>query len=204
MAPEQPPEVGGFWQQLPDALLLWPNRITLLRILAIPLLFWLAVEQYRIAFAVAFACMGITDLIDGFIARWRNEESPFGAKFDSIADLLFSFATLAWMWVLFPAELGAHSISIAAIAAFVIGAEVFAYFRYGHIIAFHNYLSKATAAGIFAFVLVSVLWQFSVPFFYAIATLITLAMLENVVIMVMFRSLPENTKSLIALLRRKL
>src|SRR3989344_511457 len=101
-------------------MLLWPNRITLLRILSLPFLFWLAIEHRMLAFACVFFLIGATDWVDGLVARWRKEESAFGARFDSFADLIFNLATLAWVWLLFPKEFGAHRAILLAMAFFLI------------------------------------------------------------------------------------
>ena len=41
------------------------------------------------SFFVLYIAAGITDIIDGFIARKFNAESSFGERYDSVADVLF-------------------------------------------------------------------------------------------------------------------
>lgn len=41
---------------------------------------------------------GLTDLADGFIARKFNGVTPVGAKLDSFADMIFSLATLYYIY----------------------------------------------------------------------------------------------------------
>ena len=76
-----------------------PNVLTLLRILAIPF-FAIAVwyGHHWQAF-VLFAAAGLTDLLDGFIARTFNQKSDLGAALDPAADKLLmttAFVLLAW------------------------------------------------------------------------------------------------------------
>ena len=60
------------------------NKITLARIaLAAALLFCPALS---VAFYAVYAAAGLTDAIDGVIARRTNTASEFGAKLDSLAD----------------------------------------------------------------------------------------------------------------------
>ncbi len=63
-----------------------PNFITMLRLAMVPF-FLLAVNQaeYRLALVV-FILAGLTDALDGFIARWLNMQSRFGTYLDPIAD----------------------------------------------------------------------------------------------------------------------
>ena len=63
------------------------NVITLIRIcLAISLLF---MREYSLLFLILYSICGFTDILDGYIARKTKTESYFGAKLDTIADLLF-------------------------------------------------------------------------------------------------------------------
>jgi cardiolipin synthase len=74
-----------------------PNTITLLRIVAVPFfLFLLAEGSYQIAFIV-FIVTGLSDGIDGAIARLTNTRTELGAHLDPLADkllLVSSFITL--------------------------------------------------------------------------------------------------------------
>lgn len=74
-----------------------PNLITVLRIAAVPVLILLLdSEAYGMALVV-FLLAGISDGLDGFIAKKFNVESKFGAMLDPIADkilLVSSFVML--------------------------------------------------------------------------------------------------------------
>ena len=74
-----------------------PNLLTLSRILAIPALvgsFYLAYPASNWIGLAIFAAAGITDFLDGHLARSRNEESFLGRFLDPIADKLLVAATL--------------------------------------------------------------------------------------------------------------
>ena len=63
-----------------------PNLITLFRILLVPLTIWLIVTgQYLPAF-LAFVIAGISDGIDGFVAKKFNQVTELGAYLDPLAD----------------------------------------------------------------------------------------------------------------------
>ncbi len=63
-----------------------PNFITLVRLAMVPF-FLLAVNQgeYRLALLV-FVLAGLTDALDGFLARWLDMCSRFGTYLDPMAD----------------------------------------------------------------------------------------------------------------------
>lgn len=79
-----------------------PNILTLLRILAVPffaIAFWYG---QRIEACLIFAAAGLTDLLDGFIARTFNQQSTLGAVLDPAADKLLM--TTAFLLLAFPRE----------------------------------------------------------------------------------------------------
>lgn len=79
-----------------------PNLLTLARILAVPffaIAFWYG---ERVQACLIFAAAGLTDLLDGFIARTFNQRSALGAVLDPAADKLLM--TTAFLLLAFPRE----------------------------------------------------------------------------------------------------
>jgi cardiolipin synthase len=77
-----------------------PNVLTLLRVLAIPVFLILLVDfRYREALGV-FVAAGVTDALDGAIARLTHTKTTLGAYLDPAADkllLMSAFVALAFM-----------------------------------------------------------------------------------------------------------
>lgn len=73
-----------------------PNALSALRLAGVPLFLWLVLGPKDDAWAVAvLAAGGITDYLDGKIARRYNLASRLGALLDPAADRLYVLATLA-------------------------------------------------------------------------------------------------------------
>lgn len=87
------------------------NALSVLRIILSVAL--LAPPALSPAFLVLYAAAGLTDMLDGFVARSTKTETELGAKLDSIADLTLAVICLAknlptvaapawlWAWVTF-------------------------------------------------------------------------------------------------------
>lgn len=72
-----------------------PNILTILRFLFIPIiLYFIFVGNYIVGF-IFFTISGITDILDGFIARKYNFISNFGKLMDPLADKLTQISVLA-------------------------------------------------------------------------------------------------------------
>ena len=63
-----------------------PNMITLGRLLAVPVTVWLILNDFIFAAFWLFVAAGISDAIDGFLAKRWNQITEFGAYLDPLAD----------------------------------------------------------------------------------------------------------------------
>ena len=103
-----------------------PNLITLSRIILIPLLIgvyyvpdgWLSDEGKNIVGTLVFILAGITDWLDGYLARRLNQMSAFGAFLDPVADKLIVVAALIVLLQLDPPRVN------ALVALIIIGREI--------------------------------------------------------------------------------
>ena len=99
----------------------WPNTLTWLRICAIPLVTLLFCMPYPWADPAAgllFALAGITDSLDGYLARRLGQTSRLGAFLDPVADKLIVAVALVLLVSRDPRAL------ITLTAAVIIGREI--------------------------------------------------------------------------------
>ena len=84
----------------PKRLFTWPtliNGLTISRILiGLPIIFTLQNGNNEI-FIILILIGGLTDFLDGYLARKYNYESVFGAKLDPLADKILIIAPLIWL-----------------------------------------------------------------------------------------------------------
>lgn len=63
-----------------------PNILSLVRIILVPLILWLLIQDLYIISAIIITMVGLTDYFDGYLARKYNAESLVGFYLDAIAD----------------------------------------------------------------------------------------------------------------------
>lgn len=79
-----------------------PNALTILRLALIPVFVVLMLgsdEGYSWPAAIVFAVAGITDQVDGWLARRWHVESQFGKIADPLADRLMIDAAVIMLWL---------------------------------------------------------------------------------------------------------
>ena len=148
-------------------------------IFSLPLLF---VPLSSVWFYVLYLFCGVTDMIDGIIARKTGAVSEFGARLDTVADFVFLSAFLAkflpmvpipqWLWVW-----------IAVIGVVKIGNLIWGYVRIKTLVSLHTVMNKIT--GLLLFLLP--LSMTFVETTYSVATvcvLATVAVMQEVYLIV--------------------
>lgn len=74
-----------------------PNLLSLLRLVAAPFVAWAILAGHDTLALIAFVAAGLSDGLDGFIARHWQAMSRFGAWLDPAADKLLMLATYVAM-----------------------------------------------------------------------------------------------------------
>lgn len=80
-----------------------PNLLTLLRIILVPIIVILLIQGSFIKALLVFLVAGISDALDGFLARVLHQQTVLGAYLDPIADkalLASSFITLSVLHII--------------------------------------------------------------------------------------------------------
>lgn len=156
-----------------------PNAISLARLLAVPVLFVLALLEHERAFGWVLVPALLTDIFDGLIARLYHLESRLGAILDSVADELLMIVSAYGLWVF-------HHYLFEQYGAFVWTAlglwlleSLVSLLRYGRLSSFHTYASKVAANVLGLFVIVLFVLGFQPWLFYAAMCSAILASVEE-------------------------
>ena len=72
------------------------NKITVFRILLIPIFLLLAYRDHRISALIVFIVACLSDMADGYIARHYNQITNFGKFMDPLADKMLVLAAMCF------------------------------------------------------------------------------------------------------------
>jgi len=129
-----------------------PNLLSFSRLVGTPALFWLARLPDQRWVAVCFAVLGLTDALDGHLARRWQQTSEFGSRLDGIADLVFyPSGALLLLW-LFPQYLTPNLGYIGLTLLLLLAVNLYPRVRFGRFILLHTHLARWS--GVLAFVAV--------------------------------------------------
>ena len=163
-----------------------PNILTIFRILAS---FFILIAPDSFFFYLYFFA-GMTDTLDGWIARKMNWTSRFGTLLDSIADLIFFLVVV--FKVVFTIQLpsfllwGAGVIVLIRCLTYVIG-----FFRFHQFASLHTYLNKLTGLLLFLSPILLILLPIT-PFGLILLTCGSLSSIEELFIVATTKKLDKN------------
>jgi len=126
-----------------------PNIITALRIVGTAAL--LLIEPFSAPFIVVYTLSGVSDVLDGWIARKFRLSSDLGAKLDSAADLLFYSVMIIRIFPVLWAELPRWIWNLVfTVVAIRLASYATAAIRFRRFASLHTYMNKLTGLIIFA------------------------------------------------------
>lgn len=125
-----------------DRIITLPNIICAVRLMGAISLIGIALMGNTRLFTGVFIVLSVSDWIDGKLARWLNQRSDFGARFDSFADAVL-YGTLffgtGWLrWDVLRPEVPWW---IAALLSYVLTSSA-GLCKYGKIPSYHTYGAK--------------------------------------------------------------
>jgi cardiolipin synthase (CMP-forming) len=157
-----------------DRVVTIPNIICGLRLVGAIALVGLALTENSGLFAGLFTILSLSDWIDGKLARWLNQRSDFGARFDSLADsVLYAalFFGMFWLrWDILKSEAGWW---IVAFLSYLLTTS-FGLWKYGKVPSYHTYGAKTSQwlilVGAVALLLDYSVWPFRIAMLGVTAT----------------------------------
>ena len=124
------------------------DLFTLLRIVGT--LFLIFGNPSRMNYLIVYSACGLSDIVDGWIARATKTTSTFGARLDSIADLMFYCTMIITIFPVLLVKLSIYIwIAVATVVFLRVSIYVIVAFKFRCFSSTHSYLNKASGAMVF-------------------------------------------------------
>ena len=177
-----------------------PNALSATRLLGVPLLYVLVDREPVAWFVALYALLGLTDYLDGRLARAWNQTTAFGSMLDSVADAAYYISTAYFAVRLFPGYVMPSLPYVAACLALYAVLIGVSRVRAGRILLPHTHLSRIAGVlvvlVVFASFVVDTTWIFR-----GVIALYALAIVEQIAMVGRWGDVPLDTRSVLWLLR---
>lgn len=145
-----------------------PNLISLYRLLAFPVILFLALAGHEKDFVILLCISLISDVLDGNIARYFKLQTNFGAALDNLADICTYTMALLGLFLFKWTEIGPHAWILYLFLTVFILSYIVSFYRFGKIPGLHLY--SAVSAGYIQSIFFFVLFVFGFyPWMYYLA-----------------------------------
>jgi CDP-diacylglycerol--glycerol-3-phosphate 3-phosphatidyltransferase len=173
------------------------NLLTAVRLLAAPIMIWLALAGEQNLFLGLLTISFITDAADGAVARLSGGPTAFGAKFDSIADAVAYTAIGLSVLLLWPEIVLQELPAVIVLILSLVLPAIVGFWKYGQLTSYHTRLVKM-AVGAVAIGLMLLLFGFSAWPFRIAAVLGALSAVEAVGITLLLREPQTDIRGIFA------
>jgi len=171
-----------------------PNLFSILRIVSVPILIYIAYIGKGNLFLILAAISLSTDAIDGYIARKLNQVTNLGTTLDSVGDMMMYFAMPFCGWLLWPEMVMEEIIYIIfnIIAVFV--PMIAGMIKFSRMPSYHTWLAKTSTMFISIATMIWFIWEYPILFRLAVI-LQVLVMIEYVAITIRLKTWRGNIPS---------
>lgn len=165
-----------------DELKSIPNQLTLLRLVIIPVMYFLALNGYKQIFIILFILAGVTDVLDGFLARRLEKKSSFGNNFDSVADRIFYISLTPWFFLFEKEFLSTKLLDLVIFAVLIIIFQLINFYLNKKFIFRHTYLAKFSAVMTYLLLLLALFIKLNNAILYTILSLAVISSIEEIML----------------------
>lgn len=171
------------------------NLLTAFRLLAAPVMLWLAFAGQATHFLWLVCASFASDAADGFVARWSGGATVFGSRLDSLADAVCYTVIGVSVLLLFPHIVARELWVFLLLLASLVLPAIAGLAKYGQLTSYHTWLVKL-AVGTAALGLVLLLLDITSWPFRIAAVLGVLAAIEQVALTMRFKEPRSDVASI--------
>ncbi len=180
-----------------------PNFISLYRLLAFPVILFMALTGRENSFVVLLCISLVSDVLDGNIARIFKLQTHFGAALDNLADICTYAMALLGLFVFKWTDIGPHALVLFIFLGIFVLSYIVSFARFGKIPGLHLYsaVSAGYAQSIFFFILF--VFGFYTWMFYLACIWGALAYTEKIIVLFKLDDIKIGVKGLYWLLKKE-
>lgn len=155
-----------------------PNILSILRIVLVIPLILTALLYEKTLFSIIFIIGGLTDVLDGCLARKLKKATPFGSKLDSIADYIFYPIGLTSLFFLTP-EIILENKIVLIITGLLALILIIIKLISKKFITPHHYISKVSTVSIYTLIVYTLLFGYNQVITIILISIVIFGIIKN-------------------------
>lgn len=172
-----------------------PNLVSMIRVLLVPVLLWLAIQQQPQWFLLVLVLTVFTDVLDGFLARYLKQITEMGSHLDSWGDFLVYSVMAIAAWLLWPEIVRREAVFAAMVLLSFTLPALIGFIKFRSMTSYHTWSVKlAVGVTIISYILLFsdiVSWPFRLA-----ALLCVYAALEEIMITLLMKHQHVDVRTL--------
>lgn len=185
-----------------DELHTIPNMLTMARIASLPVLYVLFFLDYFVVFAILYCISGLTDLLDGYLARKLNQVTKSGQLLDSIADILFNLSTGFFLFYRLHELRALYRIQLIVMVLLGLVYLVVSLVRCSHLHFMHTTLFRLAGVSVYLCFVVS-FFVMPIVMTHITIALLSIAFIESIIIYFVFGEVDADMRTFAEIYRNK-
>lgn len=180
-----------------DELKTVPNLLSALRLLLVAVLWGPALINLPVYVGIGLLIAGMTDVLDGFIARRRGSMTEYGSKLDSVADMSVLISVIFWIILLRPEIFLDHRVLLPLWITIEALSIIVGWIKFRRIANLHLYSAKAAGVAAYIFVVLAFIFGYNEVLFYIAFVMLTISSVEALALQLFCSRVDEHMKSII-------
>ena len=158
------------------------DYLTLLRLLLVPFIWLLALQGQGRLVGLGLIAAGVTDALDGYLARRLGQVSTRGARLDAIADIVLLVSAAAWLQLQHPQIAREEGATLAVAATAYASGLMAGLLAFRRVVDPRQLSSKIAGGALYAFALFTLLTGDYEPLLLRLALLaLVVSSIESIV-----------------------
>lgn len=174
-----------------------PNLLSGFRLLLAVALWIPAMLDLPLVVGAGLVMAGLTDVLDGFLARRWGVATEYGSRLDSAADMVLVVCAAFWVILVEPSVFFDNKLLVLSWMLMGTASLVVGLVKFRRIPDLHLYMTKASSAAGYVFIIFMFVVGYSAALFYIASALLIISTLESLLLQLLTHKPDERVRSIL-------
>ncbi len=174
-----------------------PNLLSGFRLLLAVVLWIPAMLDLPLWVGIGLVAAGLTDMLDGFLARRWRAATEYGSRLDSAADMVLVVCAAFWVILVEPSVFFDNKLLVLSWMLIGTASLAVGLIKFRRIPDLHLYMTKASSAAGYVFIIFMFVVGYNAALFYIASALLIISTLESLLLQLLTHKPDEHIRSIL-------